>query len=92
MTGHFFTEVVVASNAYDPNTPTAFGFRATSLMVVIDGNGPLEFSYNGKDRHGKLYKADKFIVFDDIDESQIFFRVPNGNNTSIRVWAWENQK
>lgn len=88
----FFDEVVVANTSFEVDPTLVFNLRATSMMIVINADGPVEWSFNGRDRHGKVYIFDKYASFDELDNSQIWLRVPNGNPTSVRVWAWLKQK
>lgn len=84
----FFDEVVV-SNTDFLDTPTLeFGFRASSMMISIFADGPVEWSFTGKTRHGKIYIFDKYASFDDLDNSKLWLRSPTGTPTTIRVWAW----
>lgn len=89
----FFDEVIVSNTEYTTDPTFRFSFRATAIMITCDGEGPIEFSYNGRKRHGKIYQADKFAVFDEQDESIIWLRLaPGGVTTNVRVWAWLKQK
>lgn len=84
----FFDELVISNTGWTVLPTLKFGFRATSVMLSIYANGPIEWSYNGRDRHGKIYIFDKFASFDNLDDSQIWLRSPAGVPTSVRVWAW----
>lgn len=78
------------SNTDFEDTPTLeWGFRATGLIIAIDGAGPVHFSYNGKDIDGTLYASDRWIAFDNHDESKIWLKADAAS--PIRLWAWEKR-
>lgn len=85
-----FDEITVSNAAFDKQFVVDFGIRATGIMICVDGAGYVEYSFNCKDRHGKVYESDAFVAFDNIDEQLIYFRAPS--SVSIRVWAWLEQK
>lgn len=86
----FFDEVVISNTDFEAQPTLKFGFRASSIMLSIFADGPVEWSFTGTKRHGKIYIFDKFASFDRLDDSQIWLRVPNGNPTTVRVWAWKS--
>lgn len=88
----FFDEVVVDSNQFSQLPLMKFDFRATGMMIAIDSGDAVEYSFDGKTRHGKLYSEDSYGSFDDIDESKIWFRKVGDADVSLRLWAWEKKK
>lgn len=86
----FFRELETVEKEFKSEADCQWKFNATGLIIAIDAGGPLEFSYNGKEVHGKLYVTDKFVSFDETAESKIWFRVASENppTTKIRLWAW----
>lgn len=95
MCGKIFREAEIENEEYtDSDNPTHhLDFRATALLITIDKGKELEWSHNGgKDIHGRLRKGDNFIIFDQFDFSQIWFRSTNGKKLEYRMWAWERKK
>jgi len=84
----FFDETEIEETAFAPEPSMDFGFRADALMIAIDAGEALEYSFDGKNRHGKIYTADSWASFDRTDASKIWFRKVGSLDCQIRVWAW----
>lgn len=97
MSDKFFKESSVNNQPGFSKSPTwDFGFRATSMIIIIDSNSAndwIEFSFDaGNSLHGKVIAEDRHIVFDWFDGQKIWLRGPSGRNVNYRIYAWEAQK
>lgn len=87
---NFFNDYNVISTEFTEQPSDEFGFRATALMFALDSGRYIEYSFNGKDRHGKILITDRWAAFDRLDASKIWLRAPEP--TTVRLWAWEFKK
>lgn len=85
----FFKGDTLSNTDFNEIATHRWEFRATGLLIAIDSGGPLSFSYNGKDLDGVLFITDKWIAFDNHDESKIWLKAQSP--CVYRIWAWEKR-
>lgn len=93
---NFFQKVSVTSTTFgvvDGYTPDVFiTFPTQSIMMLNEGTGVVEFSFNGGNLHGELdsTKASAGLTFDNRVVSKIFLRIKSGSSGPIVVslYAW----
>lgn len=66
-------------------------FRATGIVLKIDGPSDLLWSFDGSEIDGRLMKSDQFAAFDRTDQARFWFAAKNSPRCQIRFWAWLNQ-
>lgn len=93
--GKYYKEITVPAGQAEfsrvdmPDSPDAdMGFRANSIILILDVGEAVEWSYNGTNVDGKIICEDRHLVFDDIDVSQIWFRHVSETDAKLRVWGW----
>jgi hypothetical protein len=69
----------------DPTVPSAF--ISTGIIVVNDGAGDMQISFDGTTIHG-LIKASEVITFDWRRKKGIYIRGIGGSTPDWRLWAW----
>lgn len=88
---NFFNDYALNNTDWTEAPTDEFGFRATALLFAMDSGSYFEYSFNGKDRAGKILITDRWAAFDRIDASKIYLRAPEAE-TKVRLWAWEFKK
>ena len=90
----YFDEIEINVTEF-PDTPQFnFNFRATSVIIYVEGMGVVTWSYSGNDSniHGKLSSEQGSISFDGIDIDKIYMKTEEGKNPLVRIWAWVKQR
>jgi len=83
----FYKRIDVTDTDFPSAAQLNFGFQATRVIIVNDGNGPaLTFSFSRPNVDGELFKDDGPLVFDGVGVGKLWFKAPL--ETSVRVWAW----
>ena len=60
----------------------SFGFISRGMKIVAEG-GDVEFSFNGRDDHGKIKAADGAQDFNEVRQGDIWLKGAN-----VRLFAW----
>ena len=68
---NYFNEFNITDTSFKELPDDSFGFRATALLFALDSGQYVEYSFNGKERHGKILITDRWAAFDRIDASKI---------------------
>ena len=67
-------------------------FQTTTLMMLNEGSGIIEFSFNGINVHGELNSATQSnaLSFDNRMVNRIWFRIKEGSSgpITVSVTAW----
>jgi len=95
---NFYSKVNVNWSTFGGNSVDGYGpdimitFPTQSLMMLNEGSGVVEFSFNGNIVHGELdsSKPSVGMVFDNRVVSKIFFRLKSGSTgpITVSVNAW----
>lgn len=88
---NFFDRVNVTSATFGDNPDMVITFPTTGLLFLNEGNGVVEFSFNGNTVHGSLNSLDpsKGVAYDNRTVSTIWFRRVSGDaSIAVRVEAW----
>lgn len=98
---NFFEKIDVnwsnfGENSIDGEQPDMFiTFNTQGVMILNEGSGIVEFSFNGNTVHGELdsTKPSVGMVFDNRIISKIYFRLKSGSPGPIKVSvnAWGNK-
>jgi len=96
---NFFEKVDVnwstfGGNSVDGEQPDmVITFNTQGIMLLNEGSGVVEFSFNGTTVHGELdsSKPTAGLIFDNRVVSKIFFRLKSGSagpiTVSVNAWA-----
>ena len=94
---NFFERIEVTRTTFgDPNDGykcdifIALRGPLKTLFLVNEGSETIEYSFNGNRLHGDLIPGTPTaaLSFDNRPISKMWFRVPSGNPSTIRVEAW----
>ena len=86
----FFDEKEIKVAIYPVAPQFDFQFRATLMIIAVEGRGFIEWSEDTNERvDGKIIESDGPIVFDDIDVRKLWFRT--NKTPKVRVWARRRQ-
>jgi len=88
---NYFAKVTPADVAFPEDSQVEFNFRGQqNFSMVNEGANVVEYSFNGNTLHGDLTPGTPTaaIFFDNRRIPGIWFRVPAGLATTIRVEAW----
>lgn len=66
---------------------TDYNFVSSRVLIVNDGPGTLQWSYDGVTLAGTLYNGET-KVDDERRERIIFVRKLGAGNAAFRIWAW----
>lgn len=64
----------------------SFNFTSIAIFLVNDSSNYIEFSFDGINVHGKVFKKE-ILVFDRIAKTGIYLRGQAGGE-AYRLWAW----
>lgn len=84
--GWFYVELTgLAAGFPDPANATLSGnYRMLKMKAV---GGPVEFSFNGNEVHGKLDPSDGFQDFARINVSHIYAKTSGGGSLYVHAWG-----
>jgi hypothetical protein len=88
---NFFERVDVSSATFGDHPDLVVTFVTNGALFLNEGNGIVEFSFNGNTVHGSLNSADpsKGIIYDNRVVSTIWLRRVSGDpSVTVRVEAW----
>lgn len=91
---HKFALIEVDGYAFAENADVVFNFRHSNLSfsLVNQGEGTIEYSFNGNTLHGDLTVGTptEAIFFDNRDIEGIWFRAKDGDaiDSIVRVEGW----
>jgi|SRR3990167_6921358 len=86
-----FSKITITGTGFPTDAQVVFNFRGEqTFSFVNEGVSVIEYSFNGNTLHGDLTPATPTaaIFFDNRRVSRIWFRVPSGVASVIRVEAW----
>lgn len=88
---NLFQTIDVTGTNFSTLESIGFNFIPKGLSLINRGFRIIEYSFDGTNVHGDLNPADSSfsITFKNRSESRIWFRVPTGIATSVRVEVWE---
>jgi hypothetical protein len=69
------------------DTTTGVNFISTGIIIVNDGAGNLQISFDGTTVHGLIQPAE-VITFDWRRKKGIYLRGIGGSTPNWRLWAW----
>jgi hypothetical protein len=93
----FFDEIEITNTAYPKNPQFDFNFRATLMIIAVNGRGSIEWLEDTVEKidpskpDGKILESDGPIVFDDIDVRKLWFKTEAKRSPKVRVWAKKRQ-
>lgn len=88
---NFFERVDVSSATFGEHPDLVVTFPTSGVLFLNEGDGVVEFSFNGNTVHGSLNSSDasKGIIYDNRVVSTIWFRYVSGTSPiTVRVEAW----
>lgn len=89
---NFFAKVTIANAAFSPvSSDLTVAFRGkTGFLIMNEGSGVVEISYNGNTVHGEFdsTKDSKTQKFENRYVSKIWFRLKSGSACVMQVQVW----
>lgn len=82
-----FHELVISNTSYNDLHTIKFPFTATKILIVNDSLEEFEYSFNGRDKDGKILWDDESHEFVDIIIGRIWFKTITPGS-KLRVFAW----
>lgn len=83
----FYKRITVTDTAFPAKAQIDFGFQATRVLIVNDGEDTaLTFSFLKPHVDGELFCSDGPLAFDGLAEGKLWFMVDQP--AEVRVWAW----
>lgn len=82
----FYQRLNVADTDFPSEAQLNFGFQATRVIIVNDGNSTLTFSFSRPHVDGELFKDDGPLIMDGVGAGKVWLKA--GAASSARVWAW----
>lgn len=87
---NFFKKVTVSSATFTATSDIVISFSTQGLMMLNEGTGVIEYSFNGVTVHGELDPAlpNKGVAMDNIRVCPIWFRLKSGSTSVVSTTAW----
>ena len=87
---NFFNKVTVTGSSFATSCDMIITFTTQGVMMLNEGTGIVEYSFNGNHVHGELDSAGptRGITFDNRVVSKIWFRLQTGSSIVVSVQAW----
>lgn len=85
--GSYFKEHDITNTVFTDSPTILFEFIAAKILIVMDTENEIEWSFNGRDFEGKLLAKDKSITLSGITTNKLWLRSSSDSGSPIRVWA-----